>query len=236
MLHPRAVEDIEYAKQEGAKIGLITNGSRFTRDSLERIISVNVDAIEFSADAGDEKTYNQVRPGLKWSRLVENVTMAVEIRNSKKADTNIIVSIINQKGVDVYSAEEFWNAKVDNVQIRKFLTWGYNKDDSADSSPYLLPEERVPCPWLFERLNIDSMGFVTLCGEDIAFDKKFANITERSIKEIWHGKEFNYFREKHLSRKGDEIDICSTCPDWQYRSWKHNYWKVMNNAKKKRGQ
>lgn len=70
-------------------------------------------------------------------------------------------SIINQEGVDVVAAEQYWSPRVDKVQIRKYLTCDYNEDLSADSSPYLPPEERIPCPWLFERLNIDSRGDVT---------------------------------------------------------------------------
>ena len=129
--------------------------------------------------------------------------------------------IINQKGVDVAAAEKYWSKRVDKVQVRKYLTWGYTEHKSADPTPYLPLEERIPCPWLFERLNIDSRGDVTLCGEDIAFSEKFANVMEKTIKEIWHGPEFNHFREKHLSGHGDEIPICSTCPDWQYRSWQN---------------
>jgi len=234
MLHPRAVEHMVYAKEKGARIGLITNGSRFTPEGLEELIRAGVDAIEFSADAGDPETYVRVRPGLDWETLNRNAGTAVELRNRLKSETRIIASIINQKGVDVPAAERHWAKIVDKVQIRKYLTWGYNEDYSADDTPYLPPEERVPCPWLFERLNIDSRGDVTLCGEDIAFSEKFANIKERSIKEIWHGPEFTRFRNLHLSGRGDHIPICSTCPDWKYRSWHYNYWKVLKDAEEKK--
>ena len=234
MLHPHAVELLLYAKSKGAKIGLITNGSRFTSEGLEALIGAGVEALEFSVDAGDEATYNRVRPGLDWSTLVANVREAVAIRDRLGAPTRIVCSVINQTDVDVEAAEAFWSAIVDKVQIRKFLTWGYNEDQSADATPYLPPDRRVPCPWLFERLNIDSRGDVTLCGEDIAFEHKFANIRDRSIREIWQGPAFQRFRELHLSGRGDEIEICATCPDWQYRSWQYNYWKVLEDADRKR--
>ncbi|KAF0235162.1 MAG: radical SAM family [Desulfovibrionaceae bacterium] len=230
MLHPRAVELIEYAKAKGAKVGLITNGSRFTEEQLARLISIGVDAIEFSVDAADADTYAFARPGLDWVTLNRNVRMAVDLRNKLKSSTRIIVSAINQQGVDVDEVEAYWTTIADKVQIRKYLTWGYNDDRSADDSAYLPPEDRVPCPWLFERFNIDSRGFATLCGEDIAFSEKFANVYERSIKDIWHGPEFSRFRELHLTGKGEEIAICSRCPDWKYRSWQYNYWKVMRDA------
>ncbi len=234
MLHKNAVNDIIYAKRKGAKIGLITNGSRFSEESLTAIISEGVDAIEFSVDAGDSETYSYVRPGLDWDQLNVNVKMAVAIRNKINSETKIVTSIINQKDVDVEAASKYWEQIVDNVQIRKYLTWGYNKDESADSSPYLPPEKRVPCPWLFERLNIDSRGDITLCGEDIAFKEKFGNMLEKSIKEIWLGSEFEYFRKKHLDNKGMDIPICAQCPDWKYRSWNHNYWKLVKNADQQR--
>ncbi len=234
MLHPKAVELMEYAKKVNARVGLITNGSKFTEQELTRLISAGVDMIEFSIDACDEDTYNRVRPGGDFNTVVKNVNMAVEIRDRLKSQTKIIMSAINQTGVDVEAVKTFWDPIVDNVQIRKYLTWGYNEDQSADSSPYLPPAERVPCPWLFERLNIDSRGEVTLCGEDIAFSEKFANILETSIKDIWNGEQFEYFRKLHLDRKGDQIPICSTCPDWQYRSWQYNYWNIINEAEKKK--
>jgi pyruvate-formate lyase-activating enzyme len=230
MLHPQVVELVQYAKLQGARIGLITNGSRFHNKNLTALIGVGIDNIEFSADAPDEETYRRVRPGLDWGRLNRNVKMAVEIRNRLKAETRIIVSVIDQENVDIAAAEEYWNNIVDKVQIRKYLTWGYCENKSGDPTPYLPPEERIPCPWLFERLNIDSLGNATICGEDIAFDAKFANIMDRSIRDLWLGTELNHFREKHLSGHGDEILICSKCPDWQYRSWNYNYWKILKDV------
>jgi MoaA/NifB/PqqE/SkfB family radical SAM enzyme len=234
MLHPNAVALMLYAKRKGARIGLITNGSAFSEESLESLIAAGVDNLEFSVDAGDGETYRMVRPGLDWGRLNRNVRLAMALRNRLKSGTRIIASIISQQGVDVRAAERHWNRIVDKVQIRKFLTWGYNKDRSSDPTPYLPPEQRVPCPWLFERLNVDSRGDVTLCGEDIAFREKFANIIDRSIKDIWQGPEFADLRARHLRGEGHTIPICSQCPDWQYRSWKYNYWKVIEDAERQK--
>jgi len=109
MLHSQAVELCEYAKARGCRIGLITNGSRFDRDSLTRLIRAGVDAIEFSVDAGDEPTYAKVRPGLDWNRLNASVRLAREIRDALKAPMRIVCSIINQEGVDVDLAEQYWS-------------------------------------------------------------------------------------------------------------------------------
>lgn len=235
MLHPKAVDLIEYAKKVGAKIGLITNGSKFTKESTKRVLAAGVDMIEFSVDACDADTYARVRKGLKWEVLCENISRMVEMRNKIKSPSKIIASAVKQEGVNIDSVEKFWLPLVDNFQKRKYLTWGINDPlMSADPEPYLPPKEQIPCPFIFERLNIDSRGKVMVCGFDIAAITNMGNIHDKSIKDIWHGEEFEFYRKMHLERKGNEIELCKHCPDWKYRSWKHNYWKIVKSAEDKR--
>ena len=235
MLHPKAMALLEYAKKVGAKVGLITNGSLFSTESITKLLEAQIDMIEFSVDAGDSETYGKVRRGLKWGTLLKNVKQMIELRDRLKSSTKIIASGVNQVDVDIEAVARFWEPIVDNFQKRKYLTWGINDPSkSADPKPYLPSEEMIPCPFIFERLNIDSRGKVMVCGFDIAGKTDMGNIHERSIKAIWHGEEFQHYRQMHLSRRGQEIELCRNCPDWQYRSWKHNYWKIVKNAEKKR--
>jgi radical SAM protein with 4Fe4S-binding SPASM domain len=228
---------MEYAKKVGTKVGLITNGSRFTEESSRRLLEANVDMIEFSVDAADVKTYDRVRKGLKWETLVANVKRMVALRSQLKSETKIIASGVNQEGVDIEAVARYWEPIVDNFQKRKYLTWGINDPSkSADPTPYLPPEEQIPCPFIFERLNIDSRGKVMVCGFDIAAVTDMGNVHEKAIKKIWHGEGFEYYRRKHLTGNGTEIELCKHCPDWKYRSWQHNYWKIVNNAEKSRQQ
>ena len=235
MLHPNAVGLMEYAKRVGAKIGLITNGSRFTEESSRRLLDAQVDMIEFSVDAADPDTYARIRKGLRWNILLRNVSRMVRLRNRLKSSTKIIASAVNQVGVDIDTVERFWSPIVDNFQKRKYLTWGINDPlKSADPTPYLLPEELIPCPHIFERLYISIRGKVMVCVFDISAKTNMGSIHEKTIKEIWHGKEFEYYRKMHLVHKGNEIKLCKDCNDWKYRSWKHNYWKILKDAEEAR--
>jgi radical SAM protein with 4Fe4S-binding SPASM domain len=237
MLHPKAVELMEYAKRVGAKIGLITNGSKFTEKNSIRLLEAQIDMIEFSVDAADPETYSRVRKGLNWERLLKNVKRMVELRNRLKSSTKIIASGVNQVDVDIEMVAKFWEPIVDNFQKRKYLTWGIcDPSKSADAMPYLPPEQMIPCPFIFERLNIDSRGKVMVCGFDIAARTDMGNIHEKTIKEIWHGEGFEYYRQMHLSQRGSEIELCKDCPDWKYRSWKHNYWKIVRIAEQRRNE
>ena len=234
LLHPNAINCIAYAKKVGAKVGLITNASLLTEEKARRLLEVDIDMIECSVDADNPELYRRVRAGLDWDTVVNNIKTAVAIREEIGSKTKIIVSAIKQEGVDEKAVKKFWGPIVDEVQLRKYLTWDIVEDKSSDKTPYLPSEDKVPCPHLFERLLIDSRGRVILCAYDIIGRTDLGNIHFKSIKDIWLGKEFNYYREMHLKRKMEDLELCRVCPDWQYRSWKHNYWKIVDNAEKKR--
>ena len=238
LLHPQMIDLIEYARGAGARVGLITNGSLLTPEKTERLLAANTDAIEISADAADRETYTRIRVGLDFDKLVGNVRYLVDRRNKAKSTTKVIASIVNQRSVadKLESIVAFWKDFVDDVQVRKYLTWGIgDPEESGDPTPYI-PEldDRVPCPFPFERLNIDSRGKIEFCGYDIAGETNFGNVGKTSIKSIWQGEKFNQWRQLLLAGRYEEIDICRKCPDWRYRSWNYNYWNVLSKAERKR--
>ncbi|CAO3441346.1 radical SAM/SPASM domain-containing protein [Azospirillum endophyticum] len=239
MLHPQAVPLLVHAKSVGCKIGLITNGSKFDEDSTRALLEAGVDMIEFSVDACDAETYSRVRAGLEWETLVRNVGRMVRLRNELRSPSKIVASAVNQTGVDVDAVERFWveTMGVDYLIKRKFLTWGVNTEltavRSADPAAYIEAGE-VPCPFIFERLNIDTRGNVMVCGYDISANTSMGNVNSESIRDIWHGEGFRWYRDQHLAGRGADVPLCSGCPDWRYRSWKHNYWKVVDHSEQAR--
>lgn len=238
LLHPHMIDLIESAKYTGAKIGLITNGSLLTWDKADRLLAVQTDTIEISADAADRDTYQLVRTGLDFDKLVCNVSYLLAKRRITSSATKVIVSIVNQSAVagKIDKAIHFWKdiIGVDEVQVRKYLTWGIgDPTKSADITPYMAPDNdgrRTPCPFPFERLNVDSRGKIEFCGFDIAGSTDFGNVNSVSIESVWQGGMFNSWRRLLLDGRHEEIGLCKKCPDWQYRSWDYNYWKLLQKA------
>ncbi len=258
MLHPRMTEMIEYSKQKGARVWLNTNGSMFHStpkqdENLKRILKAGIDLIEFSMDAGDAVTYAQVRPPRGgspkepeawWTGQVENVKRAIRYRNEFRAPTRIVVSIIRQSVLDgkLDSAVKFWldEVGVDEVITRKFLTWDDNTTISNEEAldPNLYAGEKTayekPCVWPFERLNVDTLGRVSLCGQDISFktSKLFPSVQESSIREIWRGERFDWYRRKHLEGKGSECWPCRGCSAWSagIRDWEYGWLQVLKSS------
>jgi hypothetical protein len=88
--------------------------------------------------------------------------------------------------------------------------------------------------WPFERLNVDTLGRVALCGQDIAFKTAnlFPNVNDTTIKAIWLGKQFNEYRRLHLDGRGAEVWPCRGCSAWLagVRDWEHGWLKVLKSS------
>jgi MoaA/NifB/PqqE/SkfB family radical SAM enzyme len=261
-LHPQMFDLIEYAKSIGARVWLNTNGTLLgphtprTKKNLERLIECGVDLIEFSVDAGDPETYNVVRPprrgkgtSERWHRLVAAIRYTLEYRKKLKAQTRVVCSIIMDDIIKgkIDQALSFWleDVGVDEVIKRKYLTWDDNThlDPTHSADPNLYREHKEdlpPCVYPFERLNVDTLGRIALCGQDIAFRTagQFPNLWKSSIKEIWQGEAFRKYRDRHLAGQGDSIWPCSNCSAWKagIRDWNHGWLKVLATAEKHRQQ
>lgn len=257
-LHPEMFNLIEYTKKVGSRIWLNTNGTTLgphnprTKKNLERLIDCGTDMIEFSVDAGDAETYNRVRPprqgkgsSHRWERIVAAVRYAIDYRKQQKGNTRIVCSIIMDDIISgrIDEAVNFWlhDVGVDEVIKRKYLTWDNNTtldlEHSADHALYAGMSEHQdlpPCVWPFERLNVDTLGRIALCGQDIAFKThdKFPNLNDQSIQEIWQGETFTKYRETHLAGRGLDIAPCSNCSAWKagVRDWNHGWLKVLRTA------
>ncbi|MFQ5953190.1 MAG: radical SAM/SPASM domain-containing protein [Candidatus Omnitrophota bacterium] len=236
-LNPDLVEEIEYAKKAGAGIGIITNGSLLNGEKIRRILEAEADAIEYSVDAMDEEHYKKVRAGLDFNLVKSNIMKTLELRGKMNKKTAVLVSVVNSPEEDEYvnRTVEYWENIVDKVISRKFLRWGLIEEENKTQG-YLSKTERVPCPFPFERLNIDTSGNIRFCGYDITYNVVMGNVLENTIEEIWTGEKFNEWRQYHLNREFHKIPMCRDCTDYPYRSWNYNYWNVLKEAEKRRGE
>lgn len=231
MVHKQCVDYMEYAKAVGCEVGLITNGSLMTEESALRMLKAGVEMIEFSVDAADSDTYDIVRKGLKFEKTLENVRRTVALRDSMKARTRIIASVVDQKLVHDQMKEivAFWEPIVDVVQVRKYLTWDINDlENSGDITPYLDPQ--AACPFPFDRLLIDSNGDMRFCVYDIKAQTNWGNVLQETISSVWTGPLFETLRKFHNDRQFNKMEICEKCLDRQFRSWDYNYFLLREKA------
>lgn len=230
LLCPRILELVEYATEKNCKVGIITNGSLLTPSTSMRLVDAGVDNIEISVDAGDRETYSKIRVGLDWNKLLSNVNSLVEYRNKVNAGTKVYVSIINQKCISpkLQKAVSFWNKRVDQVMVRKYMTFGIlNDNESGDRVPF--QDMNAPCPWIFKRVSVDTNGDFLVCGhEQIKRHMNLGNIMDTTIKAVWKGGMRKL--QEDMIADVSRIPLCKNCDDRRFKSWEYDYLKILEKA------
>ena len=228
LLHPNIINLIKYAKQKGCRVSMITNGSLLSHDKAKLLLDYGIDGIEFSVDAMSKVTYEKIRKGLKFEKLIDNISYLRKLRDEMNSSTNLIASFIEEEANrhERELAESFWVPKYfDKIQFRVWLQYG-KMETPADRRN--LMTEREPCPYPFERINMDSLGGFHLCAFDIDHETNLGSLKDKSVAEIWRSKELDDIRGLLLAKRFVDIPICSKCTDWGCRSWTHNFWKLQN--------
>ncbi|MDD2753515.1 MAG: radical SAM protein [Candidatus Portnoybacteria bacterium] len=233
LLNQKIIDLVEYAIKQGARIGFITNGALLNPEKIDRLLKAGIDLIEVSVDAMDKKTYSKIRIGLDFDSVKRNIELLMSRKRELKAKTIVAVSVINQpdKLKDPQAVVDYWKNKVDTVIFRKWITWNV-LDQANFTEPFLDKSKRVPCPWPFDRLHINSDGLALFCADDLKRNHVVGDVNRKKIYDIWNGKKFESYRKYHLDRKFDKIDICAKCADWPYKSWKYNYFKVLKSERR----
>ncbi len=232
MLMPGLTDLMCYAAGEkDVRVAIISNGSRITPEVSARMLDAGVEAIELSVDAADRESYERVRRGLKWADITGNVEAMVEHRARTGAGTKILVSFVeNEKEIEPDAVEAFWKGRVDNVIRRKYLTYGQLSEEGYSEETYLPPENRVPCPYPFERMVITADGNVTFCNFDVEDGYYMGNVGETSVAGVWRCEKYDAWRQIVLERRFEDMPLCCKCNDWKYKSWTHNFFRVLEKT------
>ena len=233
-MHPQAAYFASYAKQVGCKVGIITNGSKIDKATADILLYNSIDVIEISVDAKDKKTYEKIRKGLKWDTLVNNINYLISEKREKKLPTRVIVSVINQKLVEeeIKEIEKYWyDFGVDYVIIRKYLVYDTLKERDTNFKEEIIEESALEiCPYPFERLEVNINGDIKFCLYDIKSKVVLGNVQSNTIEEIWKGRYLENVRECMAAGRIDQLPFCRDCKDRKYRSWDHNYTKVLKEV------
>lgn len=249
-LHKFLIGLIEYACKQGCRVGIINNGSELNEAKIERLMRARIEVIEFSVDAHTEEIYNVVRKGLKLSVVQDNIRTAINLRDKIQKDlpaekrSKILVSVIDQPHLnpDVEGTIKFWEEfGTDKVLNRKYQTWGVQPKLHLSVPEPETQENRNPCPYPFDRMNIDTDGYFRLCPCDIVniqpqtMRERLGHIEQNTIQETWLDVMFQQIRTWHLKREFYHLDICHTCDDYPVKltSWDGNFWKSLEDARKK---
>lgn len=127
LLNNEIFDMIKYAKHKKKFVTITTNGTLLTEEVSKKIIDSGLDRLIISLDSADKKSYEKVRKGASYDKVITNISNFIRIRGQKK---DPFVSIwmlgiketIDSLGEMVKIAKHI---KVDALILQRNLTtWG----------------------------------------------------------------------------------------------------------------
>ncbi len=221
LLHPQIGEMIKYARENGLYTKIHTNGTLLEENLINKILESGLQRITFSYDAYDKETYEKIRVGANYERVMGNISRLLQLKRERKASINVFIELIvfpNMKWREIKNkrkelASNFKGLPLNGIITRKIHNWAGYLNIRKASNKYSI------CPFPWNALIILWDGTVLPCTQDFFGNYKVGNVKNSSIKEIWNCEEMKRLRYLLLTGKYNEVKICSDCD----RPWRKRF-------------
>jgi MoaA/NifB/PqqE/SkfB family radical SAM enzyme len=216
LMHPKLGKIISMFRKEGAYPRLSTNCMLLYGERAEEILDSGLEEIVFSIDGATEETYNLLRRGGNFGKVVSNALgflEAKEKRGSKKPITQaqLVRTRVNEHEVGDFI--DYWSKTPVNWINIKNASSRLGKIRNPSLVNYKGTHKEYPCLWPWRAVLVLSGGDVVPCCNDMNGYAPMGNAFEKPIADIWNGEPFVAFRKGHVTGKGHEI--CEGCSDYR---------------------
>jgi radical SAM protein with 4Fe4S-binding SPASM domain len=228
LTNPRFGDMVAEAKRAGIlDIWLHTNANLLTPEKSERLIDAGLTKINFSIDAVTEGTYNTLRVGGNYRKVVQNVKDFLRIKAEKKAFyLRVRISFVEQKEniLEKRSFFEFWKNEphVNMITFQECIDcepFGEQDEDSGLSEKELerkyIHESPFHCSMPWEMPVIDVAGNIIPCGRPVREHTKdfiLGNMLDGdTIESAWNGEKMKGLRKLHTKGDWYKNTMCRIC-------------------------
>lgn len=223
-MHPHYLDIFEKFKKTGALIHFNTNGSFLDEAQIQRLLDMHLDSIKFSFQGADEGTYNEMREGGDYVRLLATIRKFHAMRGDREYPFIQISTTLTGE-----TAEQLENFKKDVKDYCDYYNVGYTKLHHLNVDAMHIDEQekekirrlqkqetihhvyREICPEAFNKLSINWNGDVTLCCSDYDNFMIVGNILDQDLRQIFNSKAADGYRKVIAAGEYGRIACCSTC-------------------------
>lgn len=210
LLDKRLELKVAYAKKRGLATYFITNASALTPARSQRLLDAGLDEMRVSFYGLSKETYNAVMQGLDFERTKAKVLEFLRLRDASGAKTRVQMSYLElpENRVDTQRFREFWEPKVDALEIWKPHNFGDGRDyrerqDDSKKTTCGRPENGP--------LQIQWNGEVIPCCYDYNNQIILGNAFETPVLEILNGPKYRLLRYAHRMKKFGLFPYCDQC-------------------------
>lgn len=97
LMNPDIFKIIKYAEDKGTYVKLDTNATLLNEENINKLLNTRIDIISISLDGMDKKTYEKIRVGSNFEKVISNLKRLVEIKKQRNSKTEIHLFLVLQK-------------------------------------------------------------------------------------------------------------------------------------------
>jgi len=217
-MHKELPEMIDYARRKGI-VDIYTHSNAVIlhkRNLIDRIIDAQPHRIVFSVDSPVKETYESIRVGANYERVVDNIRRFIKRRNEKGyrfpiVKVQMVVMEKNAHEVDLFKKIFIDEIGADVIGYTEYLDYNELNSDNNSGVKSATKGERKSdyiCDYPYRRIRLDQSGLVYACL--VGMEHKLGDSSKSSISSMWNGDRINDLRKKHQT-----IGVCNTkgCED-----------------------
>jgi len=217
LLNPNFLDIVAMGKERNHHVSFCTNGSMLNKKLADELLKLNVDFIGFSVEGLTKETFESIRVGANYEKVVDNIRYySSKIKDVNPDGKTQVQSIISNQTLLIRDDfENFWKQYVDNVIFMPLHDWNQNIEVPGDfdytPATSNISCERFACPLLWATLIIGIDGRPLLCSYDNQ-KSNLSNTNDRPLQEIWEN-EISLHRRDQIE-DSYSLPPCSTCDVW----------------------
>jgi len=199
---------IEYLRKAGMSSWFYSNGMLLDSGMRKNVLENPPNLIRFSIDGVKKETFEKIRVGADYNKVVNNVFSLYKERNEKNKKLpriEVYFTLFDKNKDEVNDFLKFWKGKCDFASVypadsresEKFVRVNYKK-----CRPY-------PC-FNPRRILILSNGLVVLCCVDFEGEVVLGDLTKQTLKQVVNSKKFKEVFASQMDRSC-KIPLCTKC-------------------------
>ena len=221
-LHPKMIDYIITAKNEGHLCHINTNGTTTDR-LIDAIIDSKLDSIKFSFQGVNQESYNKIRQGGDFSKIVTNIKNLFNARDNNSPFMQVSTTTTNESDADIAYFIEGLTPYCDMINVGATIFKNIDIDRSIMDEKqkdifYALKKEQkvlqnrpMHCPEVYGKLSVDWDGKVTACCSDYDRELVVGDLSENTVYEIFMSAKINEYRTFLSQKSFDKIAKCAEC-------------------------
>jgi len=226
-MHPRFLEILRKLKETGTMVHFNTNGTLLDRDMIRKIIDLEVDSVKFSFQGVDKASYEEMRHGSSWDKLMENIRLMNELRGNREKpyiQISTTTTAETQEQIDGFIAlvsplcdySNVGRTKLSHLNVEDMRISEQRKQEFLDlrKKENLIRRRPDGCPEAYDKLSVNWDGTVSACCGDYDNELLVGDLNRETLREIFQGAAIRRIREALSRDDYGGLPLCRDC--YQY--------------------